>query len=71
MRTHHAPRRVFFNETGAGEEFISEDIHFFRALLETGIPTHAHTGAVVRHMKRFSYDVEYYKLFWENYAKEG
>ena len=71
MRTHHAPRRVFFNETGAGEEFISEDIHFFRALLETGIPTYAHTGAVVKHMKRFSYDVEYYKLFWENYAKEG
>ena len=68
MRSHHAPRKVFFNETGAGDEFISEDIHFFRALYETRIPVYAHTGAVVKHMKRFSYDVEYYKLFWENYA---
>lgn len=71
MRKHHAPRKVFFNETGAGEEFVSEDINFFRALRETGIPVFAHTGCVVKHMKRFSYDVEYYKLFWSNYAKEG
>lgn len=67
MRSHHAPRRVFFNETGEGEQFVSEDINFFRALYETRIPVYAHTGAVVKHMKRFSYDVEYYKLFWNNH----
>lgn len=71
MRSHHAPRRVFFNETGEGEEFVSEDINFFRALYETRIPVYAHTGAVVKHMKRFSYDVEYYKLFWNNDVKKG
>jgi hypothetical protein len=28
------------------------------------IPLHAHTGALVRHMKRFSLDADYYGLYW-------
>jgi hypothetical protein len=63
MREHHG-KRPFFNETGVGEEFISEDINFFRAMSEAGIPLFAHTGATVRHYKRFALDLEYYKLFW-------
>jgi hypothetical protein len=29
-----------------------------------GIPLHAHTGALVKHMKRFSVDVDYYSMYW-------
>jgi len=31
---------------------------------EAGVPLHAHTGATVKHMKRFAFDEEFYKLFW-------
>lgn len=64
LRAHHAPRKTFFNETGVGEEFISEDIHFFRALKEADVPVHAHTGALVKHMKRFALDLNYYIMYW-------
>ena len=64
MREHHG-ERPFFNETGTGEQFVSEDINFFRAMRDAGIPLHAHTGAVVQHMKRFSFDVWFYKMYWE------
>lgn len=64
MRDHHG-ERPFFNETGIREKFISEDINFFRAMKDAGIPLHAHTGALVQHMKRFSFDVWFYKMYWE------
>lgn len=63
MREFHGDR-PFFNETGVGENFVSEDINFFRAMGEAGIPLYAHTGATVKHYKRFALDLEYYKLFW-------
>ena len=56
----------YFNETGVGEQFVSEDINFFRLMGKAGVPLHTHTGAVVKHMKRFALDVEYYKFFWSN-----
>lgn len=56
----------FFNETGVGEHFVSEDINFFRLMRKAGVPLFAHTGAVVKHMKRFAFDLEFYKLFWNN-----
>ena len=56
----------YFNETGIGEQFVSEDINFFKLMHQAGVPLHSHTGAVVQHMKRFSLDVNYYKFFWEN-----
>lgn len=56
----------YFNETGVGEQFVSEDINFFRLMGQAGVPLYTHTGAVVQHMKRFSLDVNYYKMFWEN-----
>jgi hypothetical protein len=31
-----------------------------------GIPLHAHTGAIVKHMKRFSLDYDYYAMYWTN-----
>lgn len=56
----------YFNETGVGDKFVSEDINFFRLMHQAGVPLYSHTGAVVQHMKRFSLDVEYYKFYWNN-----
>jgi len=65
MRAKHG-KVPFFNETGVGEQFVSEDINFFRLMAEADIPLYAHTGATVKHMKRFAFDLEFYKLFWNN-----
>lgn len=64
MRDVHGPI-TYFNETGVGDQFVSEDINFFRLMDKAGVPLYSHTGATVQHMKRFSLDVEYYKFFWE------
>lgn len=66
MRMFHGVGKPFFNETGVGDKFVSEDINFFYHMAEAEIPLFAHTGATVKHMKRFAYDLEYYKLFWNN-----
>ena len=29
-----------------------------------GVPLHVHTGALVKHMKRFSLDYDYYAMYW-------
>lgn len=47
-----------------GERHLSEDVSFFYKLKELGIPVHAHTGALVQHIKRFSLDQNYYNLWW-------
>jgi hypothetical protein len=62
------PGKGMFMETGDGQDdhFIGEDIIFFRRMAKAGIPLHAHTGAVVKHMKRFSLDYDYYALYWAN-----
>jgi len=31
---------------------------------QAGIELHAHTGALVRHIKRFSLDMDYYAMYW-------
>lgn len=56
----------FFNETGVGEQFVSEDINFFKHMKKAEIPLYAHTGATVKHMKRFAFDLEFYKFYWNN-----
>lgn len=60
------PDKNFFNEEfGAGDDdFVGEDIIFFRKMKKAGIQLHAHTGALVKHMKRFSLDFGYYALYW-------
>jgi hypothetical protein len=62
------PGKGMFMETGDGidDHFIGEDIIFFRRLRAAGIPLYAHTGAIVKHMKRFSLDYDYYALYWTN-----
>jgi hypothetical protein len=49
---------------GTGDKFIGEDVSFFRKVKEVGIPVYAHTGATVKHMKRFAFDSNYYNLYW-------
>lgn len=60
------PGESMFMETGTGkdEQFIGEDIIFFRKMKAAGVPLHAHTGARVKHMKRFSLDYDYYGMYW-------
>lgn len=59
---------VFAEIPGIGVKFVSEDIVFFRKLKEAGIPVHAHTGARVKHMKRFALDENYYHNYWQIHA---
>ena len=61
---------LFAEEEGLADKYISEDIVFFRKLKEAGIDLYAHTGAVVQHMKRFSFDINYYNLYWNGLQKE-
>jgi hypothetical protein len=68
MREKHG-KVSFFTEQAASNDddhFVGEDIIFFRKMKEAGIPLHAHTGALVKHMKRFSVDFDYYALYWAN-----
>jgi hypothetical protein len=60
------PGESMFMESASGQDsqFIGEDIVFFRKMKEAGIPLHAHTGALVKHMKRFSLDYDYYNMYW-------
>ena len=55
---------LFAEEEGIGDKYISEDIVFFRKLKAAGVDVYAHTGALVQHMKRFSFDINYYNLYY-------
>jgi GT2 family glycosyltransferase len=63
-------REVFPNQSlfaeieNLGDKYIGEDIVFFQKVKKAGIPVFAWTGALVKHMKRFSFDVDYYSLYW-------
>jgi len=59
------PGDFWFGENSErGDNFIGEDIAFFRKVKASGVPIHAHTGVIAKHMKRFSFDEGYYKLYW-------
>jgi hypothetical protein len=68
MREFHGDIPLFMETAGSAADnkdtFIGEDIQFFMKMKQAGIPLHAHTGATVKHMKRFSFDEDYYKLYW-------
>jgi hypothetical protein len=64
LRAKFPDESLFAEQEGIGDKFVGEDIVFFRKLKEAGIPLYAHTGALVRHMKRFSLDADYYSLYW-------
>jgi len=57
---------VFAETSKPGDKFISEDIMFFKKLQSVNIPLHAHTGAIAQHMKTFSFDENYYNVYWNS-----
>lgn len=61
---------IFAEEQKVGNQFVSEDIVFFKNLKKANIPLYAHTGAHVQHMKRFSLDINYYNLYWNYFGKK-
>jgi hypothetical protein len=69
MRKKFPKEPLFVEQEGLKRGYLGEDIAFFRKAKKAKIPIHAHTGALVNHVKRFDFDVEYYKLFWENYTE--
>ena len=70
LRAKYPGQSMFAEQEGLGDQFIGEDIVFFRKVRAAGIPVHAHTGALVKHMKRFSLDVDYYALYWNTVAMQ-
>jgi acetyl esterase/lipase len=60
---------VFGENQQVADKFISEDVSFFRKLKSAGIPVYAHTGAHVQHLKTFSFDVNYYHMYWSGVAE--
>jgi hypothetical protein len=57
------PNTPLFTEVGVGKQFMGEDIFFFSLCDKADIPVWCDTSATVPHMKRFSFDVNYYDAF--------
>lgn len=67
LREKHGKESSFFGENNMlGDKFIGEDISFFRKCKAADIPLYSHTGAIARHMKRTTWDIDLYKLYWES-----
>lgn len=60
---------MFGENQQAAKKFISEDVSFFRRVKEAGIQAYAHTGAHVQHLKTFSFDINYYHMYWTGVAE--
>jgi len=65
LRDKFGNQSMFAEVEGIGDEFIGEDVVFFRKVKDAGIQLYAHTGALVKHMKRFAFDENYYGMYWE------
>jgi hypothetical protein len=61
---------VFGENHQAADKFISEDVSFCRYLKKAGIQLYVHTGAHVQHMKTFSFDKNYFNVYWSGIADE-
>jgi hypothetical protein len=70
LRTKFPNQSVFAEKPGIGKDFVGEDIAFFRKVKEAGIPIHAHTGAIAKHIKRFPLDMNYYVSYWNSLKPE-
>jgi hypothetical protein len=60
---------VFGEKQNPGNKFVSEDVAFCRYLKKAGIQLYAHTGALVPHLKTFSFDKNYYNIYWNGIAE--
>ncbi len=61
---------VFGENHQSADKFISEDVSFCRYLKKAGIQLYVHTGAHVQHMKTFSFDMNYFNVYWNGIATE-
>ena len=66
LRATFPDESLFAEVENVGDKYISEDVVFFRKLQRAGIPVYAHTGALVRHFKRFALNEAYYRMYWEH-----
>lgn len=65
LRKKYVNKSMFNINDGLSDKFIGEDISFFRKLKSVNIPVYAHTGAIAKHIKRFSLDENYYGFFYD------
>lgn len=63
--------RGLFTETCEYNDFVGEDVAFFRAVKRAGLPVVANTAAVADHVKRFSLGLSYYRQFWNERLPQG
>lgn len=61
---------ALYTEANAHKKFTGEDIYFYSLCKMADIPVYAHTGATVQHMKRFSFDENYYDAFVRQDTKQ-
>jgi len=65
LRKKYGNKISFFVENDQkGDKFVGEDVSFFRKCRAIGIPLHAHTGAIAKHMKTTAWDMDLYALYW-------
>ena len=69
MRAVSGEYSLFGEMQKPGNKFISEDVSFFRKLKQAGIQLYAHTGAHAQHLKTFSFDINYYDMYWTGVAE--
>lgn len=64
LRSTFPNQSMFAEVENLGDKYVGEDIVFFQKVKKAGIPVFAWTGALVKHMKRFSFDIDYYNMYW-------
>ena len=64
LKDNYGSNSFLFNEIYEQGNALGEDISFFRKCKKINIPVYAHTGAIVKHIKRVAWDMDYYSLYW-------
>ena len=70
LRDMFPQQSVFAEQEGLNNQYVSEDVVFFRKLKAAGVPVQAHTGASAQHIKRFNLDYNYYVMWWNSQQPE-
>jgi hypothetical protein len=65
-----SPRWCFFIDGPVGEDWYSEDLSFMRRLEAAGVPIHAHTGAILPHLKTYTLTDAHHARHMEELAHE-
>jgi hypothetical protein len=71
LRKKYGNEISFFAENHLkGNDFVGEDVSFFRKCNALKIPIYAHTGAIAQHVKKSPWDLDYYNLYWNKKNNE-